>query len=180
MIVDGEADRVVVAQPLPTSIWVVAWSSLAGQMAMLLERGVRSDDGFSLAGSMLLGALVVGYMSAGVVRARTIRCVVAFVILVLGTISEAVALFTASDGGEALLTLLSLALTVVTLTGLVMFRGSEWFAWQRTKPSRDHGASIGGLVLVAVLVGMMGGLIPMHDDGVNVSIRVSAARPWSI
>src|SRR3712207_7715645 len=34
--------------PLPTSIWVVAWASLAGQVAQLLWRGGRTDGEGSL------------------------------------------------------------------------------------------------------------------------------------
>jgi hypothetical protein len=62
--------------PLPGSIWVVAWASVAGQLAVLVPAGVRDAD-VSMVGSVLLSVLVIGWVSAGVVRARPVRLVVA-------------------------------------------------------------------------------------------------------
>lgn len=76
--------------PLPRSIWVVAWASLAGQIVILLDLGVRSDSEIAVAASLLVGALVIGYVSAGVVRARTVRLVLAWLVLGLSGIAELV------------------------------------------------------------------------------------------
>lgn len=61
--------------PLPRSIWVVAWASLAGQVVMLVRKGGRLDDQVSLVLSVVLsvvlGGILVGFVSAGVVRARS-------------------------------------------------------------------------------------------------------------
>lgn len=157
--------------PLPTSIWVVAWSSLLGQVVVLVPSGVREADA-SMAGSVLLSALVVGWVSAGVVRARTVRLVIAWVVLVLIFLADLVGLVTAA-GAERWWLALSLATTVATLLALIAFRRSDWFAWQRTRPASHHGASVVPLVVVAVLTGGLGGLT---DPGgrLEAEVRVSA------
>ena len=159
--------------PLPRSIWVVAWASLAGQVVLLVRRGGRVDDEVSLLLSMVLGALLVGYVSAGVVRARTVRLVLAWVVLVLGSISGLVGLVSVDDPGRAALTVLSLATTAAALAGLVRFRRTDWYAWQRMKPSVHEGAPIGRLVVIGVLVGVLGGLTGPVEDGLDVRIRVA-------
>ena len=159
--------------PLPRSIWVVAWASLAGQAALLLRQGDRVADQVSLVVSGVLGALLVGYVSAGVVRARTVRLVLARVVLILGLIGGLFGLVSVDDLGQATLALLSLATTAVALAGLARFRRSDWFAWQRTRPSAREGAPIGQLVAVGVLVGVLGGLVGPVDGGLDVRIIVA-------
>ena len=159
--------------PLPSSIWVVAWASLLGQAVLLAQQGVRPDDEGSLVLSAALGALIVGYVSAGVVRARTVRLVLAWVVLVLSLIVQFVALVSVDDLGQAAVVALSLATTVLALAGLARFRRTEWYAWQRTKPSPHEGAPIGQLVAMGVLVGVLGGLIGPVDDGLDVRISVA-------
>ena len=95
MSVEGGAQRPAAVPPLPSSIWVVAWASLAGQAVLLAWQGVRPDDEVSLVLSVVLGALLVGYVSAGVVRARTVRLAFAWVVLVLSLIAELVGLVSA-------------------------------------------------------------------------------------
>jgi hypothetical protein len=171
--IDGGVEPRVVAPPLPRSIWVVAWVSLAGQVLLLVQEGVRHDDAVSLVGSVVLGALLVGYVSAGVVRARTVRLVLAWVVLVLSAIAELVGLGLAEDPGDAALLVLSLATTALAVAGLARFRRTDWYAWQRTKPPAREGAPIGQLVAVGVIVGALGGLSAPADDGVQVSVRVA-------
>lgn len=173
MSVDGGAEQPGAAPPLPSSIWVVAWASLAGQAVQLARQGVRLDDEVSLALSVVLGALLVGYVSAGVVRAGTVRLAFALVVLVLTLIAELVGLVSVDDLGHAALVALSLATTAMALAGLARFRRTEWYAWQRTKPSAHEGAPIGQLVAMGVLVGVLGGLIGPVDDGLDVRISVA-------
>ena len=109
---------------------------------------------------------------AGVVRARTVRLVLAWVVLVLSLLGELVGLVTVDSPGRAVLVGLLLVTTVVSLAGLAGFRRSAWYAWQRTKPSPREGAPIGTLVAVGVLVGALGGLIGPVDDGVDVRTSV--------
>lgn len=173
MSVVGGVEQPGATPPLPTSIWVVALASLVGQLVLLVREGVRLDDELSLVLSVVLGALVVGYVSAGVVRARTVRLVLAWVVLGIGLIIELAGVASADDPIEALLLVLESATTVVALAGLVRFRRTAWYAWQRTKPSSHHGAPIGQLVAIGVLVGVMGGLIGPVDDGLEARISVA-------
>lgn len=173
MSVDGGADQPGTTPPLPRSIWVVAWASVAGQTVLLVRQGLRLDDEVSLVLSVVLGGLLVGYVSAGVVRARTVRLVLAWVVLLLSALGELVGLVSVDDGGRAVLAVLSLATTAVALVGLVRFRDTDWYAWQRTRPSAHEGAPIGQLVAIGVLVGVLGGLTGPVDDGLDVHIRVA-------
>lgn len=174
MSVDGGVEHPAATPPLPRSIWVVAWASLAGQAVPLVRRGDRLGDEVSLVLSVVLGALLVGYVSAGVVRARTVRLVLAWVVLMVGVIGGFVGLVSVDDDlGQTALAVLSLATTAVALAGLARFRRSDWYAWQRMRPSAHEGAPIGRLVAIGVLVGMLGGLIGPVDDGLDV--RVNAA-----
>jgi hypothetical protein len=161
------------APPLPRSIWVVAWASLAGQLVLLARQGGRLGDEVSLAVSVVLGALLVGYVAAGVTRARTVRLVLAWVVLVLSAIFELVGLASVDDSADATLLVLSFATTAAALAGLARFRHTDWYAWQRTKPPVREGASIGQLVAIGMLVGALGGLAAPADDGVDVSLRVA-------
>jgi hypothetical protein len=132
--VDGGVEQPGATPPLPRSIWVVALASLAGQAVQLVRQGGRLDDEISLVLSVVLGGLLVGYVSAGVVRTRTVRLVLAWVVLVLGVIGELVGLVSVDDPGHAALAVLSLATTAAALAGLTRFRGTDWYTWQRTKP----------------------------------------------
>lgn len=172
MSVHGGTEQPHVAPPLPTSIWVVAWASLAGQAVFLVQHGVRDDSELSLVVSVVLSALVLGYVSAGVVRARMVRFVLALVALSLILVAELVGLIWV-DGltGTAVL-LSSLATTVVSLAALVRFSRTDWFSWQRTKPPPRQGASILPLVAIGVIVGVIGGVIGPVDNGFEVRIEV--------
>jgi uncharacterized membrane protein YfcA len=153
---------------------VVAWASLAGQLGLLVEHARHLDDGVSIVVSILLGALLVGYVSAGVVRARIVRVVIAWLVLVLSLIGELVGLVSVDDPDQALLAVLSLATTAAALAGLARFRRSEWYVWQRTRPSVHEGAPIGRLVAIGVLVGVLGGLVGSAGDGLDVRVSVAA------
>ena len=99
MSVEGGVEQPGATPPLPRSIWVVAWASLAGQAVLLVRHGGRLGDEVSLVLSVVLGALLVGYVSAGVVRARTVRLVLAWVVLMLGVIGGLVGLVSVDDLG---------------------------------------------------------------------------------
>lgn len=157
---------------LPSSLWIVAWASLAGQAMLLVTQAGRPHDGLSLVVSVLLGALVVGYVSAGVVRARTIRLLLAWVVLVLSLVGELVAL-PSTDEGQLTVLLLSLTTTVLAMGGLASFCRSEWYAWQRTRPPTDVGAPISPLVAIGVLVGVLGGLTGPVEHGFRMEVRVA-------
>ena len=173
MNVDGGAEQRRATPPLPRSIWLVAWASLAGQGVLLVRQGIRLGDELSLLVSVVLGGLLVGYVSAGVVRARTVRLVLAWVVLALSALMELVGLVSFGEEGRPVFAVLSLATTAVALAGLTRFRRTDWYVWQRTKPPAHQGAPIGQLVTIGVLVGVLGGLAGPVDDGPDVHIRVA-------
>lgn len=152
---------------------MVAWASLAGQAVLLVWQGGRRDDEVSLVLSIVLGALLVGYVSAGVVRARTVRLVLAWVVLVLSVIGGLGGLVSVDDLGQAALAVLSLATTAVALAGMASFRRTDWYAWQRTKPSAHDGAPIGQLVAIGVLAGVLGGIAGPVDGGLDVTVSAA-------
>ncbi|WP_141014439.1 hypothetical protein [Nocardioides sambongensis] len=173
MSVHGGVEQTGSTPPLPRSIWVVAWASLVVQVMILVRQGVRLDDEVSLVASVVIGALVVGYVSAGVVRARTVRLVVAWVVLLLGVAAGIAGLVSAGDPAEVVLSATSLAATGAAIGGLAAFHRTAWFDWQRTRPSTDEGARIGRLVAIGLLVGVLGGLIGPVDNGLDVRINVA-------
>lgn len=157
--------------PLPTSIWVLAWVSLASQVAVFAECGVKAENEASLIGSVLLGVVLVGFVSAGVIRARMVRLVLAWVVLVLSGIAELVAVVNPDDASSSGWSLIGLVTTGVSIAALERFRHTEWYAWQRTKPPKDEGAPIGGLLAIAVTVGVLGGLVGPAEDGFRVEMN---------
>lgn len=171
---DGGVEQGSATPALPRSIWVVAWASLAGQVTWLLAEGGRLDDAVSLTVSVVLGGLLVGYVSAGVVRARTVRLVIAWAVLLLSLVGELVALVLADDLGQASVAVVSLATSGVALAGLAGFHRSDWYAWQRTRPPVHEGAPIGQLVAIGVLVGVLGGLMGPVDGPAGGQLSVTA------
>lgn len=166
-------ERLDVTPPLPRSIWVVAWVSLAGQVLLVVRHGGRVDDEQARLLSMVLGALLVGYVSAGVVRARRVRIVLAWVVLALSAIGGLADLVSVDDLGQVAPAVLALAAAVVSLVGLAHFCRSDWYAWQRMRPSPREGASIGQLVVIGVLVGALGGYVGLVDTGVTMLVNVN-------
>ena len=172
MTVDGGVEGRGVAPALPPSIWVLAWAALAGQVLLVARHGGRVGDDAAQVASMVLGAAVVGYVSAGVVRARRVRVVLAWVVLALGSIGGVADLGSADGAGEAALAVLALVVGGAALAGLAGFCRSDWYVWQRTRPSTREGASIRRLVVVGVLVGALGGYVGLVDDGVTARVNV--------
>ncbi len=166
-------DQHVVTPALPGSIWLLAWASLAGQVMVLLSVGGHWDDDGSVLISSAVGAAVVGYVSAGVVRARTLRLVLAWVVMGLGVVAELLGVVFADGVGDFTVSVLLLATSVVTLVALARFHRTDWFRWQRTKPSADEGASIGRLVAIGALVGILGGISGPVENGFQVDVKVS-------
>ena len=173
MTVDAAVERLDVAPPLPRSIWVTAWASLAGQVLLVVRHGGRVGDEASQVLSMALGALLVGYVSAGVVRARRVRIVLAWVVLTLAFIGGLADLVSIDGLGQAAPSVLALAAGAVSLAGLGKFCRSDWYAWQRTRPSAREGASIVQLVMIGVVVGALGGYVGLVDAGVTTRVDVN-------
>ena len=162
--------------PLPTEIKVLAWASVAGQVATLARQGLRSGDDTGMLISMVGGALIVGYVAAGVVRARPVRVALAWIVLVLSLVAELVGLAYVDALGEAAIALASLVTTVVSLVALYGFGRTAWYAWQRTRPPTHLGAPIGELVVLGALVGVLGGLVGVSEDGANMTMNIRVAE----
>ena len=118
---------------------------------------------------MVLGALLVGFVSAGVVRARRVRIVLAWVVLALGFIGGLADLISVDDLGQVAPAVLALAASAVCLLGLARFC-RDWYAWQRTRPSAREGASISQLVVIGVLVGALDGYVGLVNAGVTTRV----------
>lgn len=146
---------------LPTSLTVLAFASLAQQVVSLLVLGPK-DDGASYLISMAFGGLVVGWVAAGVTRARTVRLALAWLVLVIVSLALVVDLLTTQPDDTTLLDALTLAFTLVSLAALREFHRTDWFIWQRTLPSTEQGEPIGAVVAIGVLVGVLGGIIPVQ------------------
>lgn len=172
MSVEGSIGHRVTTPPLPTSIWVVAWASLAGQLLVVVDQGIRELSGVALVVSAAFGGVVFGFVSAGVVRARTGRLVIAWVILVLALLAQVGALTSVDDLGEGAIRGLSLAFLVVALAGLARFHKTDWYVWKRRYPSA-RGASITPLVTVGVVVGILGAMAALSDEGAIIQISFS-------
>lgn len=173
MTVDGGVERLDVTPPLPRSIWVLALASLAGQALLVVRHGGRVGDEASQVLSMTLGALLVGYVSAGVVRARRVRIVLAWVVLTLAFVGGLANLVSVDGPVQAAHAVLALAAGAGALAGLATFCRSDWYAWQRTCPSAREGAPIGRLVVIGVLVGALGGYVGLVDSGVTTRVNVN-------
>ena len=150
------------ALPVPTAAWALAWSCLAGQVLLLGERGADSSAVEMLV-SALIGAVLVVWIANGVLTARTGRLLLVWAIFVLAALLYGVALLDASVAGASDWRFVSFASSLVQLACLAWFTNTEYFAWQRSRPQAGA-AGLGGLILVAVLVGALAGVIGAPED----------------
>lgn len=150
------------APPVPTAAWVLAWSCLAGQVLVLGERGAGSSATGMLV-SALIGAALVAWVSKGVLTARRGRLILVWVMSVLAVILYGVALVDTSAAGDPGWRFVHFASSLVQLGCLAWFTKTEYFTWQRSRP-KEAAAGLGGLILVAVLVGALGGVIGAPED----------------
>lgn len=160
------------AHRLPTEAWALAWVSLADQVLYLVERGPKlSDEPVGMIVSMLLGALVVGWFSAGVLRARLVRLVIVWAVLLLASAGYAV---TALNSGAGW-TIVHLVMTVGQVVALWAFCRTAYFRGQRVAPR--SGPALGGVLGIAILVGALGGITataptPGTDGPTDIEIEV--------
>ena len=148
-------------QTLPWSVWALAWSSVVGQVLTLLRHGVKDDPDW--VGSAILGVAVVTFLAHGVLRARRARFWLVYGLLVVGAVVQL--LLVPADLGAVL----DLVLVVVHLGLLELYRRSAWFRWQRTRPA--GGPSLVPILLLAVVVGVLAGVIEQHDTAIDMRIR---------
>jgi len=146
---------------LPGSAWVLAWLFLADQVVGVVQRGLSRSDAVWVALSVVLTAVVVRWFAAGVLRARTGRLVVVWVLLAL------VLLFSLLSGD-----LLALAFAAAELAALGAFSSTDYFRRQRSR----HDATswdLGGLLAIAVVVGVLGGITaPVDGNDAPMHLRI--------
>ena len=150
------------ALPVPTAAWALAWSCLADQVLVLGERGAKASTTGMLV-SALIGAVVVAWIAKGVLTARRGRLILVWAMFVLASILCGVALIDASVAGTSGWRFVHFASSLVQLACLAWFTNTKYFAWQRSRP-KTAAAGLGGLILVAVLVGALGGVIGAPED----------------
>jgi uncharacterized membrane protein len=136
---------------VPDSAWLLGWACLAAQVVTLVERGPNNAESALI--SAPLSALAVGWVSYGVLRARMVRVWIAGIILLLTAIFGFVALVV----DPSLLTVAGAVTGVVAFGALLRYVESDCFARLREDPERA-GPDFGGLVAIAVVVGVLGGL----------------------
>lgn len=168
MTTDGGPETT--APPLPASIWTVGWAALTGQVVVLADGGLRQANEVSILLSAVAGGLVVGWAAAGVVRARTFRLVLAWVLLVIGVVVELTSLSSSDGFIDAVPLMFLFGCTVVAMTALWSFQKSGWFRWQRSRPPAGQGAAIGAVVALGVLVGALGGVLDPPAHGVHITL----------
>ena len=151
------------APPVPQPAWALAVLSLGQQVVRIFVEGRGSN---SLVPSMLLGAVVVGWVSYGVLTARTVRTWLVLIVLVLGIVAESVTFLE----GPTFYKTFGVTIAVLQLICLSKFSQTSYVAWQRARPP-NAGGGLGGLVVIAILVGAIGGYVGAADDGFNVRIN---------
>lgn len=151
----------------PTQAWVLAWASLAGQVLAVLERGTKTEIDFPAVVFMALGGLLVGFVASGVLRARTVRLAVVWVVLALGACLYALSILDGSGDGW---TVLQLGVMVVQMAALASFSGTPYFASMRRDPRQRP--QLGGLLAIAVIVGVLGGLANPAGSDFSVVFKV--------
>lgn len=153
---------------VPPSAWVLGWASVAMQLVTLADRGIASEE--SALVSVPLAALVIAWVSAGVVRARMVRTCLAGIVLLLVTIAGVIDLV---DGASPL-ELAGTAAAAVALGAFVSYVRSDCFGALRAD-RRAVPPGFGSLVVLAAVVGVLGGFTAPVDDpsrGSGVHLRI--------
>lgn len=150
---------------IPTSAWAFGWSFVVSPVVELVRRGAQDESAWVL--SMLFGIVIVTFFAHGVMRARMIRFWIVVVLIGLAVVLGVLGLLIDPSWPGAA----SAMLSVVQAALLRSYARSDWFAWQRTRPA--GGPSLLPILAVAVLVGVLGGLVGASTDGLDdVRVRV--------
>jgi len=158
---------------LPVQAWLLGWAYLAAQVVYVLDHGTRPVDAWTLA-SMLLGALLVTWVASGVLQGRTVRLVLVWVVTALVLLVEVLDLAGARSGSRAPgWPALELLTSLACVGALIGYTRTPYFRWQRSHP-RAHGPSRAPVLMLAVVVGLLGGVSAASDD-VGVHVRFGAA-----
>jgi len=149
---------------VPASAWALAGAFVVGQVLELIRRGPQAESAWPI--SMVLGALLVVLVSHGVMRVGWVRFWLVVVLLVLSPVITGAGLVAEPSAWG----LVSLLVSLVQLGLLYAYTQTEWFAWQRTRPT--GGPSLTPILAVAALVGLLGGLLGTPADA-NFSLSIN-------
>jgi hypothetical protein len=156
------------SERLPTSAWVLGWSSVVLQVLRLADRGFTGSGPLLGLLSMTLTAVVVAWFAEGVLRARRVRAAVVSVLLLTGVLLQVAGILQGMAGPGALLQLVAAA---VQLVALAAFCRSGYFRAQRAG-RRRAGPEVGSLVALAVVAGALGGLAAPPEGDAPTQLRV--------
>ncbi|KRF21022.1 hypothetical protein ASG90_00980 [Nocardioides sp. Soil797] len=158
-------------EKLPQSAWTIAWLFLVGQVVLLMTRGVNPADWPMVVVSMLLTAVIVRWFASGVLRARTVRLVIVWILLSLTAVLSIVGLLI-DPAATTAVDLVNFAFTVAELVALAAFCRTTWFKDHRRSPNVSRSA-LTPLLLVVVASGLLGGLTaPFGGDASPTQISV--------
>lgn len=145
------------AVTLPGSAWAFGGLCLVGEALQLLDRGPSTSDAVVVVLSVVLSALLVWWFANGVMRARSGRVIVVWVLLALNAGLQFVATMAAGVDGASGLAWLAVALSLGQVGAYAVYSRSAYFRSQEMLHGRA-GVALGGILLLAVLTGAMGGL----------------------
>ena len=162
MSTTGDAPTTADWPAIPASAWAFAWSFVAGQVLELAHRGAQDESSWLL--SIVLGVVVVTFVSDGVMRVRWVRFWFVVLVLMVGAVVELFDVVNAPTpvGGARL------ALTILQVLLLDRYSRTEWWAWQVAR--RPGAPSLSGIMLLAVLVGALGGVLGASPDGIGAHL----------
>ena len=167
---DRPPDRFDPCPPLPGSAGAIAGFSILCELALVGEQGLWLDDpGVPISIGLTVAAVL--WVSYGVLAGRTVRTVLAGLILGLSTVGFALdAVFGAGSTGWALV---GLALSLGALGSFISLVRSPYYAWQRHRHDTSGSPVAGVLVLAAVsgVLGPVSGPMPGVDDGPGSVMR---------
>ena len=141
---------------LPRSAWALGWTCLAAQALSLADRGLDQSHVGWVTMSVVASAVVVGWVSAGVLRAKRFRLGLVWFSFVVAAVFSFIGVI--HPGATHGFVGLGLAAAVAQLVALALFTRSRYFREQRSELSAGRQPDIAGLVLVAAVVGGLGGL----------------------
>ena len=165
----GPPERFDPCPPLPGSAGAIAGLSILCELALVGEQGLWLDDpGVPISIGLTVAAVV--WVSYGVLAGRTVRTVLAGLILGLSTVGFALdAVFGASPGWA----LVQLVLSLGALASFISLVRSPYYAWQRHRHDTSRSPVAGVLVLAALsgVLGPVSGPLPGVDDGPGSVMR---------
>lgn len=171
----NDLDTEAVVETLPPIAWALAWLFLVGQVVLLFARGVNPAEPVWVVGSMLLSAVVVRWIADGVLRARTGRLAIVWVLLsadvavgFIGFASDFASDAVEMTGAEVA----TFAFTLAQLGALGAFCTTDYFKARRVGPGVSR-AALAPLLLVAVATGVLGGLTaPADSSSTSMHLKI--------